>query len=190
MPKTIENEDAEIKTVDTLPLATLKSNIEAFLGHIAKARLLVPGLIQFDEVERQHSEGRMRDGEPEVLIGLTHLAEAHPHLFKALADKDHGKDPKTFETGLLRERLERRELLAKAATEVESLGEEMTDQLLQWGEVTKPILLSVYHIAKALGEHDTNVATMLAPAKDFYGRPARRGAETRRKKNEEKKKGP
>ena len=174
-------DDEDTLTVDTMPIGELRSRVTQIGGYLAKTRALLPGLVQLDDVDRLHTEGRLRAEEPEALGCVLDVVEAHPHYFVALADKDFGKDPKRFEVEVLRERLERRALIADVAKQIAELAEETTDHVLHLGELTKPPVLAAYHIAKPLSEHDVQMGSKLAAAKNFYGRSARRAAETRKK---------
>jgi hypothetical protein len=51
----------------------------------------------------------------------------------------------------------------------------------------RPVVLSAYHIAKPLSDHDEVLASKLSTARTFYSRIARRGAETRKRNLAEKK---
>jgi hypothetical protein len=96
-----------------------------------------------------------------------------------LADKDGGIDPTTFETDLLRDHLERREILGRVLAAAEAVSSPLGDTVLTLGEQVRPVLLAAYKIAKPIADSDSKVRTRLAPALDFYGKIGRRGAETR-----------
>lgn len=101
--------------------------------------------------------------------------EAQPSYFNVLADKDHGRDPSRFETSVLRERLERREILAQVAAKLSPMAMEASDHVLHLGAITRGPILAAYHIAKPLGEHNARISSKLAKARSFYARMAKRG---------------
>jgi hypothetical protein len=142
-----------------------------------------PGSSKFSDVERLHSDGRLRDGEPDTLRSILDVVDSAPEYFKVLADKDYGNDPKRFETDVLRERLDRREILTGVANEIGPLSAQISDHVLHLGELTRPPILAAYHIGKPLSEHDAQLGSKMSTAKSFYSRAARRAADTR-KKNE------
>lgn len=166
-------------TIDTLPIEKLRSNVQAARALLAQLEALLPGLVSLPDTDRRHSDGRFRDGESDVLRSLIGLCEKSPQYFAVLADRDQGSDPNRLETQLLRERLERRDLLDGLSNELAPLLGKLSDSVLSLGELTRPVLLAVYQIAKPLAQHDAKIRTALSDAMNFYSRPARRAAETR-----------
>ena len=165
--------------VDEMPLAVLRANVAEAKGYVGKMRALVPGLFLLPDDERRHSDGRLRDGEEAALHSVLDVADAHPESFQVLAAKDGGRDPKVFETQLLRERLERRALLAELAAELEPFALELADTLLVLGSLARQPTLAAYGIAKPLAEHDAEARSKLAKALSFYGGLAERAAKSR-----------
>ncbi len=105
-------------------------------------------------------------------------ADAKPEIFASLADKDDGLDPKKFETQLLRDRLERRNLIDEIATEAAPLASAFGDTVLALGERVAPVSRAAYKIGKAIAETDAELRTILAPAIDAYARPKKRPTST------------
>jgi hypothetical protein len=174
-------------TVDTIPLLELRKRAAHIKKLTAEVRAALPGLVQQSDDERLHSEGRLRDGEEAALTAVLDTVDAAPQYFTVLADKDNGRDPERFETDVLRERLERRAILAELAAELAPLATELDDHILHLGALVRPPVLAAYHIAKPLAGHDAQIGSHLAVARSFYGAPARRAAETRKKKAPPKK---
>src|SRR5262245_6566875 len=98
-----------------LPLLELKKRVEKALELIGQVRELFPDLVELTEEERKYSQGRMRTDEPAAMRTVLDAVDASPEYFKSLADEDEGHDPNKFETDLLRDRLERRELYRQVA---------------------------------------------------------------------------
>jgi hypothetical protein len=86
-------------------------------------------------------------------------------------------------------RLTRRNLLARVAAAIDPLTAEIDDHVLHLGEKVRPVVLAAYHIAKPLSDHDEVLASKLSTARTLYSRIAKRGAETRKKNQDAKKKG-
>ena len=166
-------------SIFTMSTAELRSRADKAKSLYAQIADLLPGLITLTEADRRHSEGKLRDGESDALDAVINVAEAHPAYFASLADKDGGVDPDSFETGFLRDHLERRRILAEIAAAGEHLSTPLGDTMLDLGQRVRPVLLAAYHLAKSIAVSDGNVRTRLAPALDFYGKIARRAAETR-----------
>jgi hypothetical protein len=163
-------------TVFTMDLATLRKNVtkakQRWADFQHELQQLLPGLTTLPADDRKHSDGKIRDGEDLALTSVLDVAERDPQLFTVLATKDGGEDPKKFETALLRDRLERRTLLAGVLAE-DHVTAPLADTVLALGEQSKPVLLAAYHIAKPLAQEDDTIRARLAPALDFYGRIGR-----------------
>ena len=167
------------KSIFTMTTTELQARADKAKALFAEIVDLLPGLVTLTEAERRHSEGKLRDGESGALDAVIDVAEAHPAYFTSLADKDGGIDPNSFETELLRDHLARRRILGEIVAVGEQLSGPIGDTMLALGQRVRPVLLSAYHIAKSIAASDGNVRTRLAPALDFYGKIARRAAETR-----------
>ena len=171
----------------TMPIATLNQNVAQALALIEQAKALLPGLLLLSSDERRHTNGHYRDGEAEALQPLTDLAKKKPALFESLADEDAGSDPTKFEPDLIGDRLARVLALTPIVEATEALSQLASDSNLHLGEQTRPVLLSMYDIAKPPARRDASVMTFVAPAMTFYAKTARLAAETRA---QNKKKGP
>jgi hypothetical protein len=158
---------------------------------IDELKVLFPDLRHYTEDERRYSQGRLRDGEAEMLGHVLDIIEYAPHYFASLADQDEGHDPARLETSLLRDRLERRMIMGQLTDALEPLTREVGDTALYYGDLVRPVLLSAYRIAKPISKSDVRVANRLAKVVDFYTGPARAAAQTRaiNKKNEKNEKG-
>ena len=165
-----------------LSRAEIEKRIAKSIAHLDAIEALLPGLVALTDDERRTSEGRFRTGEPAALAAVLDVADAYPGSFTVLADKDGGKDPKTFETDFLRDALVRTVALDKLATDLEALARDVRDTQLRIGGATRRTMLAAYEIAKPLAKHDDAVRTKLAVALDFYSAPARQGAKTRAEK--------
>lgn len=165
----------------TLPLDELRARVAKVTALIEEATALLPGLLELTDAARKDSVGRFRKGEAQALLAVLDLADAKPALFESLADKDHGNDPASFETGLLRDRLERIALLQPLAEASDELIDGVQDTVLFLGETTKPVMLAAYEIAKPQAKHDPKIRSKMAPALDYYGKIAATGAATRRR---------
>lgn len=145
--------------------------------HIKAIRALLPGLVQFTQDERTHSEGRLRVGEDVALTAVLNSVDQVPAAFASLADRDDGLDSDLFETSLLRRRLATRRELAEVAQWTEQLATDLSDALLHLGELVRPVTLQAYGIARTLAKTDAKVRDALVPATDFFSdmtRAARR----------------
>jgi hypothetical protein len=166
-------------TVFNMPIATLRTNVAAAIDHVEQIKILLPGLLTLTNEDRRNSSGKFRDGETRGFYDLIAFAIANPQYFDGLADRDQGQDPTRFEPELIRDRLERRDLLAQFAAPAEDLSTKASDSVLHLGDLTKPVLSAVYGIARALAKQNEVVRSAIAKLIDFYGGVARRAAETR-----------
>ena len=153
---------------------------------IIELKALFPDLRRYTEDERRVSQGRLRDGEAEMLGTVIDVVEYVPQYFASLADQDEGHDPTRLETPLLRDRLERRVLMGQLADALEPFARGVGDTALHYGDLVRPVLLSAYRIAKPISKSDLRVANRLAKVIDFYTGPARAAAVTRAINKEKK----
>jgi hypothetical protein len=174
--------EADVIDVETMPVAEFHRRLARGRELARELRDLFPGQVLLTGDERIHSDGRFRDGESDALRVVLDGVDLAPHYFTALADKDEGHDPERFETELLRDRLARRDLLNQLAAELEPSFTALTDTVLHLGSRVRPAALAAYRIAKSISSADRKLSTVIAPAIDFFGRPARRAAETRASK--------
>lgn len=144
---------------------------------------LLPGMSVLDKEDRIHSGGRIREGEADAMSSILGVVEKHPKFFEALADADHGKDPRRVETGPARDDLERREAILTVAKAVEELVTKLNDTLLILGENVRDVTGPAYRIARINAEMNPQLRRDLGTASTFYGAPARdRAREARRAK--------
>ena len=175
------------QSTDELSIEELRQRGARAKELVAELKTLFPYHRRYTEEERRHSLGRLRQDEAEMLGIVLDVVDYAPHYFTSLADQDEGQDPDRFETTLLRERLERREIMGEVAEAIEPFVRVVDDTALHYGELVRPVLLSAYRIAKPISKSDIGVANRLAPVIDFYSGPARAAAQTRAgKKNETK----
>ena len=162
-----------------MPQAQLDANTAESRRLIAMARAYLPGLLTLTSEERKLSNGKWRDGEIEPSYGLIDATIQFPQYFDGLADKDEGLDPTRFEPELLRDRLQRCDLLRTVATPLEDFSAEASDSVLHLGELTKPVLNEAYGIAKTQAKHNSALKSLIAKLLDFYSSIGRKAAATR-----------
>jgi hypothetical protein len=170
---------APAETVFNMPIEKLRTNVAAAMDYLDQIKALLPGMLTLTNEDRRNSSGKFRDGETRGFYDLIQFAIANPQYFDGLADRDQGQDPTRFEPELIRDRLERRDLLAQFAPPAEELGIKANDSVLHLGDLTKPVLSAAYGIARVLAKHNEVVRSSIAKLIDFYGGVARRAAETR-----------
>jgi hypothetical protein len=171
--------------VFTMPIAELQTRVRQALDLLSKLDGILPGLIELPEDSRRHSAGRYRTGEAEALSSLLDLAKKKPALFETLADDDAGKDPTRFEADLVADRLHRAMALAPLVQAAESFAAQASDTRLHLGDLTRPVLLAMYEIAKPHAKRDPQIASICKPAIDFYQSVGRAAAATRAKKRDD-----
>src|SRR5690242_15793654 len=62
-------------SIFTMPTTELQKRAEKAEQLLAQLAELFPGLVTMTETDRRHSDGRMRDGEPEALTAVIEVAE-------------------------------------------------------------------------------------------------------------------
>ncbi len=154
--------------LENLPIAELRKRVEEGVALAKKLKTMFPELVAKTEEDRRYTQGNMRTGEGPMLTKVLDGVDMRPSYFTSLADRDEGHDPTKFETSLLRDRLERRELYFKLASEVSSLGSLFGDTALHFGELARPPVLAAYRIAKTLAETDQALRTVIADVIDFF----------------------
>ena len=173
--------------VFTMPLATLEQRAEQVMALLEQVDDLLPGLIELTEDAKGNSIGNYRDGEAEALSTVLDVAAKEPALFKGLADKDGGEDPKVFEGGLIRDRLDRAIILGAVIAKAKDLIGPLSDTRLHLGNQTRPVLLAMYEIVKPQAKNDVTIAATAKKALDFFSAIGKAAAATRaRKKKGEK----
>jgi hypothetical protein len=168
-----------IRTSDADLAATAKQAI-------AQLKALKESLKQFGFTsltinEREHSNGKFREGESTAIATILDTVDAKPGLFEALAPFDHGTDDKVVETGPSREALVRRNALAPLLTELQALTEMVSDEVLCSGEIAKDVSVPAYAIIKANAALNKDVKSLAATAINHYGMSARTRAANKRK---------
>lgn len=166
----------------TMPLDELTKRVEEATKLLAQLSALLPGLLELTDSARSTSLGHYRHGEAEALSSMLDVADKKPALFESLADHDEGHDPTKFETGLIRDRLQRAILLGKLIDGAQEVLGPLSDTRLHLGNLTRPVLLAMYEIVKPHAKRDTAVASMAKDALDFFGAIARAAAATRARK--------
>lgn len=164
---------AKKEGLDGLPIEEVRKRKAKALELIGQLKELFPDLVELTEEDRKFSQGRMRTGEPDVLRAVLVAVDQSPEYFKSLGDEDEGHDPTKFETELLRERLERRELYREIADAIGPVASGFSDTVLHFGSLVRPAVLAAYRIAKTLSRTDQKMKTTLAKAIDFYRAPAK-----------------
>jgi hypothetical protein len=172
--------------MEALPLEELRRRVGLAQELLAQIYALLPHLRRFNEEERRHSQGRLREGEEEMLGAIADVIAYAPQYFVSLADEDEGHDPDQLEVDLVRDRLERRTLITGISKALRPLNEGLADEALYLGGLVRPVLLAAYRIAKPISKTDVGMANRLARVIDFYSEPARAAAATRarQKKND------
>lgn len=170
---------APARSIEDMSVEELQSRVETGREHVRALAALFPGLLTLTEEDRTHSQGRMRAGEAQVIGSVLDAVDASPAYFTSLADVDEGHDPNVFETGLLRERLAKRELMQGLAAELAPVSNGMADSVLHFGGQVRPPTLAAYRLGKVVAQTDRKMRGALAMAIDFYGAPAKAAARKR-----------
>jgi hypothetical protein len=134
--------------------------------------------------ERRYSNGRIRVGEGTQFLTLIDIMEAFPVFFEGLADLDEGIDPKQVETPLMRDRVQRAEILANLLDDAAKLGG-LSDTVLHLRELVRDPMKDAYAIAKVMAKSNGKLKTMLVTVINYYAAMAKAAAATR-KANAEK----
>jgi hypothetical protein len=168
-----------------MPLTELESRVTQAGKLMAQILDLFPGVIVMPEAERKVSNGRLRNGEGGAYLTLITVMEAFPALFEGLADLDQGVDPTHVETPLMRDRIQRAELLARFAAVADKLGG-VSDTVLHLRSLVREPMSEAYGIAKSMAKTNQKLKSMLAPVLDFYAAIAKVAAATRKANAEAK----
>jgi hypothetical protein len=140
----------------------------------AKEDLDGHGLESLTPDDRQHSTGKLRDGEDEAMVAVLDTVDKQPGLFAALAPHDHGKDDKKVETAPARAALARRALLAPLAKELDDLLTRVSDDMIASAETAKDVTVPAYAIIKANADISPELRKAAAPAIGFYTQAAKK----------------
>ncbi len=158
----------------------LKERVDRAIELVAELNELLPDLVQLDLIARKHSIGKLRDGETDAMRSVLDAADAEPEYFRALAGKDHGGDPKRFETGPSREALHQRDELARLHKVLRGFSLRLSDSILALGAEAREVTNAAYHIARVNSDADPKLKTLLAPAFAFYARGGRPKSKTKK----------
>ena len=177
--KSASNE--ETTTVFDLDPTDLHSRVAKVSALADQIRALLPGLILYPNPDDRRSL-HLRNGEADAMRSLMHAAGKHSQHFQALADKDRGSDPASFETTPTLAMLDRLEALSTLSATMSDLSLKITDTVTEMtsevNEVTSPVLA----IVRANQALDTSLATDAHDGLEFYGRMGRAAAQSRAKK--------
>lgn len=157
-----------------MPIAELTRRIQKVEALLTEAESLLPGLRTLTEDDRRHTNGKLRNGESEMLKRVLDAVRAQPGYFTSLADEDEGSDPTKLEVDLIADRLARRELLSQALARFARIEQPLSDSVLHLGEQTRTVLLAAYRIARTLARSDAKLRDQIAPVIDFYSTSSRR----------------
>jgi hypothetical protein len=166
-------------SVFDMPLDELQKRTEQAATLMERSLELLPGLLTMTAKERVRSSGRLRAGEGAIYLDVIAVMEEYPAFFEGLADLDEGLDPTKVETALMRDRIQRAEVLAPLGGLLEKFGGIADTVLLLRGQVRQP-LEEAYGIAKSLARTNATIRSKLARALDYYAKIAKAGAATRR----------
>ncbi|MEO5725613.1 MAG: hypothetical protein ABI134_32035 [Byssovorax sp.] len=166
-------------TVFNMPLEELERRVASALVLMQQIADLFPGLLVMTDEERRFTNGRFKSGEGPMFLTIISVMEAFPAFFEGLADFDEGVDPTKVETPLMRDRIQRAEILAKLLAPAAKLAG-MSDTVLQLRGLVRDPIKEAYGIAKSLAKTNAKLKSMLAPVIDYYAAIARAGAATRK----------
>ena len=166
-------------TVFDMPLDELERRVVQAHGFMQQAVALFPGLSVMTDEERKYSNGRIRTGEGPQFLTLIAIMEAFPRFFEGLADLDQGIDPTQVETALMRDRVQRAEILAKLLDDAAKFGA-LSDTVLHLRELVRDPMKEAYAIAKVMAKSNDQLKSMLATVINFYAAMAKAAAATRK----------
>jgi hypothetical protein len=172
---------ATTTTVSEMSVAELQTRAEKARGLVAQIAELLPGLIHMSVDERKHTNGKFQAGEVPAMKKLLTAAGKHPQLFSALADKDGGKDAKTFEPQPAIDDLDRIAALQDLGADVETLAQTLTDTLLSFGTDAREVGVPVHAIISANKSVAPALASDAADGMEFYAGHGRAASRTRAK---------
>ena len=166
-------------TVFDMPIDELERRVAQAHGFMQQAVDLFPGLNVMTDEERKYSTGRIRNGEGQQFLTLISIMEAFPKFFEGLADLDEGVDPTKVETPLMRDRVQRAEILATLLDPAAQFGG-ISDTVLHLRELVRDPMKEAYGIAKAMAGSNAKLKSMLASVINFYAALAKAAATTRK----------
>ena len=166
-------------TVFDMPIDELEKRTVQATSFMQQAFDLFPGLYAMTDEERRLTNGRIKNGEGQAFVTIISVMEAFPAFFESLSDLDQGVDPTKVETPLMRDRIQRAEILAKLVAPAAKLGE-VSDTVLHLRALVRDPIREAYGIAKSMAKTHEKLRTMLVPVIDFYAAIARAAMETRK----------
>lgn len=134
----------------------------------AEVALEAYDLAAYTSDERQHSAGKLRDGEDKALEGILDTVDAHPEHFASLAPHDHGTDDRKVETGPARAALARRTLLAPLASDLVTFAQRVSDDVMSSGALARDVTTPAYAIIKANAPINPALRKSAAFSLNFY----------------------
>lgn len=150
---------------------------------VADIHELFPGLVTLTREQRKVSP-RLRERAPEMYLKILDATDKKPALFESLADADDGMDPQTFESRLLRDRVEKYALLGDIDAALARVEGALGDTGHYLAGRFQDAVLSAYRIGKAHARTDKVINDILAPVIDWMRESAVAAAATRAKKSE------
>jgi hypothetical protein len=138
----------------------------------AEAALEAHDLAAYTSDERQHSAGKLRDGEDKALEGILDTVDAHPEHFISLAPHDHGTDDSKVETGPARAALARRSLLVPFASELAAFTQRVSDDVMSSGALARDVTTPAYAIIKANAPINPALRKSASSSLNFYVKQA------------------
>jgi hypothetical protein len=129
-----------------------------------------------EERPQQAAAASFRHGEEAAFHSVLDAIDAAPQLVASLNDKDQGVDDSSFETDLLRSRVEVAKLFAQMSEELSQLSQDLRDTSFELGCLARPSASHAYGILKSAAQHDARVRALLSTAIDFYRASSRRRA--------------
>jgi hypothetical protein len=166
-------------SVFDMPLDELERRVVQARAFMQQAFDLFPGLLVMTDEERKSSNGRIRKGEGPMQLVVISVMEAFPAFFEALADLDQGIDPTKVETALMRDRVQRAEILAQLIDSADKFGG-MSDTVMHLRALVRDPIKEAYGISKAMAKTNERLKSMVAPVINFYAAIARAAAATRK----------
>jgi hypothetical protein len=162
---------------DTLPTEFKKraAKVEALFDEVDA---MMADAVELTDAERKTAL-RIGDNEIDALSGVIDFAEARPEIFQVLAAEDGGNDPSTFETALLRGRLENARTLAALVARIDRTRVAFSDSALYVSTLVKRPVLAAYEIAKPHATRDREHGKKLNAAVDLYRARSIAGQKTR-----------
>lgn len=168
--------DAGSRDVLDMPPDVLGRLVDQVIAEVSASLARLPGLATLSNDERIHSNGRLRDGEPEAMTAILDTADSRPAYFLPLAARDRGADENRFETGPCRDDLARRAHVERLRAALEPNFNRVGDTVLALGSRIRDVTMPAYALARVASAHDGKLREKLNPATDFFSAPHRKRA--------------